>query len=104
MASRNGSTIPDWKLKTTFLPDGQKTHIDEFGGMEVWAEAAELGSGSFGVVWKETCLYGRPLHSVRAVKRIEKRQLGYRDRELKALIEFSNPKRPEVCLSTPYFG
>lgn len=104
MAARNGSTIPDRKLSTTFLPNGQKRHIDEFGSIEVWTEAAELGSGSFGVVWKETCVSGRPLRSVRAVKRVEKRQLGYGDRELKALIEFSNPKRPEVCLGILCFG
>lgn len=64
---------------------------------ELWKREHELGNGSYGRVWLESCTEGEETGSLRAVKEITKittsTKIEY-ERELEALAKFSNEK---VC-------
>lgn len=67
-------------------------------GSEYWKEGEFLGQGGCGSVYEEICLSGPSKNAVRAVKHITKHQstLPETNRELKALVTFSDSKFPEV--------
>jgi hypothetical protein len=101
MNSRIKSDVDAWRLETQFLPNGEKRHDQNSMSDEVWRPTEQLGHGTYGEVWKETCISGRSLNSVRAVKRISQHHLRYLksfERELDALITFSDRRVPQVCL------
>lgn len=64
---------------------------------QIWKTTKRLGSGSFGVVWREECTSGPALGQVRAVKEIWKEEgsgassIDY-SRELEAIAKFSQPR------------
>ncbi|CAI7615484.1 unnamed protein product [Penicillium bialowiezense] len=62
---------------------------------ELWKREHELGNGSYGRVWLESCTEGEETGSLRAVKEITKittsTKIEY-ERELEALAKFSNEK------------
>jgi hypothetical protein len=64
---------------------------------QTWKTTKRLGSGSFGVVWREECTSGPALGQVRAVKEIWKEErtdtvnTDY-SRELEAIAKFSQPR------------
>jgi hypothetical protein len=62
---------------------------------ERWQRTKHLGSGSFGVVWLETCTEGSSSGRVRAVKEIVKGTASVTvvySRELEAIAKFSQEK------------
>jgi hypothetical protein len=97
MDSWHSTAIHDWKLETTFHPNGDKEHSNVFGDTNLWRAEGVLGSGTYGDVSKEICISGATTQAVRAVKQISKRHIQLSNRELAALIKFSDPNVPEVC-------
>ncbi|KAJ5081808.1 calcium calmodulin-dependent protein kinase type 1b protein [Penicillium alfredii] len=63
---------------------------------ERWERQQELGTGSYGQVWLETCIEGEGTGRLRAVKEITKNDRSLTkveyERELEALAKFSNKK------------
>ncbi|KAF2791276.1 kinase-like protein, partial [Melanomma pulvis-pyrius CBS 109.77] len=98
MDARTPTLFSGWKLDTTIHPDGSREHVLASGQTRLWKPVKQLGRGTFGDVWKEVCVSEQP-GAVRAVKRIDKRQLRSSDRELTALITFSNSQYPERFIS-----
>ena len=107
MSASLPSFLQPWRLQVR--KDNGDFYHETSSGTECWRWMSNLGSGSFGVVWKEKCIS----HSssspalVRAVKRISKEQAVLTQssvRELKALITFSDISVPQVstfCCMTP---
>ena len=86
-----------WKLETQVEANGNKYHTSE-SGVEYWQPAWHLGSGSYGHVWLEECVTSSR-KALRAVKQINKVPTSSKlmQRELAALIAFSDTNVPEVC-------
>lgn len=94
MDSRILTTLARYKFRTTFLQDCVEhiTHTSDLQSrqrrVEVktkWTREKELGSGAFGIVWKEREGISKEL---RAVKIIPKRLLNIR--EVEALAELQD--------------
>lgn len=94
------TTLDKYKFRTTFHPDSVEhtTHTSNLRSrqrrVEVktkWTREKELGSGAFGVVWKEREEKSKEL---RAVKIILRRLINVR--EVEALAELQNVGRSPV--------
>ena len=92
------------------LRDGCTVHVYFESGLssrqravqreETWKQERQIGGGSFGSVWLETCTSGAQKGAVQAVKKIATHQI--RDavyiRELEAITKFSHPKVQRLIL------
>ena len=103
MSSSTKNDVHAWKLETRFLPNGDKQHDETSIGDGIWRRTARLGHGTYGEVWKETCIAGRAQNSVRAVKQISQHHLRFLksfERELDALVRFSDRNVPQVFIAS----
>ncbi|RDW93024.1 uncharacterized protein DSM5745_00346 [Aspergillus mulundensis] len=92
-ASVRTSLLPERRLETTFDSTGDRHH-GLGSDKECWRAIRTVGEGSFGSVWQESCISGPSKGAVRAVKHLHKRQarfLELSERELNALVTFSDP-------------
>ncbi|KAI0440564.1 kinase-like domain-containing protein [Xylaria telfairii] len=88
--------LQPWRLEAR-KKDGDWYH-DLQSGTECWKLVKHLGSGTFGDVSQERCVSASSQNTVRAVKRINKRQAHFSQssrRELEALITFSDTSQPQ---------
>ena len=104
MASRASDLVRDSKLDTCF-GEGTVQHIYQLSNPstrqrririeETWRGERQLGKGTFGRVWLQTCVSGPKKGEVRAVKEIfmdrSSNAIDY-GRELEAIAKFSNDK------------
>jgi serine/threonine protein kinase len=105
MSSRTSDLVRDSRLNTEFL-DGQIKHIYFTSSRsarqrrvkveEIWSRQKELGNGTYGQVWLESCISGQRSGKVRAVKAIRKDKtlssnIDYK-RELEATAKFSHDR------------
>jgi hypothetical protein len=99
--------VRDSRLDVTF-DSGATCHIvsSRVNGrrqktQERWERKRQLGSGTFGVVWLESCATSRRKGQLRAVKEIAKHDLGHNPidygRELEAMAKFSGDKVLQLC-------
>ena len=87
---------PD-RLETEFRNLARRHRLPS-GEIEIWTRGRLIGSGAFGAVFEEYCHSGPSRGSVRAVKRIPKLGAGLPEREIAALLTFSDPTNREVSI------
>ncbi|KAH7031487.1 kinase-like domain-containing protein [Microdochium trichocladiopsis] len=90
------NVLEAWKLETEFQPNGEHHHKSD-GGVDCWQLVKHLGGGAFGSVYKQRCRSGAAANTVRAVKHVSKRHSKFSERELMALITFSDMRVPEYA-------
>ncbi|KAH6876349.1 kinase-like domain-containing protein [Thelonectria olida] len=103
--ARTSDLVRDSQLRTTVSPglthhtyyiSGSETQRRRTRTKETWRRGRELGNGTFGRVWLETCEDGPKTGRLRAVKEIPKEltpssSVDY-GRELEAIAKFSHDK------------
>jgi len=83
------------RLETKFR-NLERLHRLPSGEIEIWTRGRLIGTGAFGDVFEEYCHSGPSRGTVRAVKRILKLRNGLPEREINALLTFSDPTNREV--------
>ncbi|KAJ1323174.1 calcium/calmodulin-dependent protein kinase I [Microdochium nivale] len=90
------NVLQAWKLETEFHSNGEHHH-KSYGGVDCWKSVKYLGGGAFGNVYQQQCQSGAAANTVRAVKHVSKRYSKLSERELMALITFSDMRIPEYA-------
>jgi serine/threonine protein kinase len=104
MSGFESDLVRDAKLETTAIDGAVTCHVvlhrdsgrRQHRAEEIWERKEKIGSGTFGVVWLESCLSGRKKGTLRAIKEVVKNDLTRNPidygRELQAMAKFSNEK------------